>query len=309
MKNKKPVFITIIVLLCIFLPLTIIGFIFKDDKNLLEENPGHNLVYKGHLWFYDEKDEFLSKYECQTEICELSAPTIDDGAYGINYYKDGNLKKVSIVDNKYTFITDGALIYLYDVNNGTSLQSYKTIKNYNTTLENNAYIIQNNEGLWGVLSIGNTLSSVLSFEYDFIGISRNNLSVDGILNIDKFIVFKDSKWYLVDNTNNALTGEIDDPIVEYNNNYVFSKNTDRVRIYSYENYEYLTNYNIQDYILEDKYIGIVTDLFLLIYDDLGKNYLKSIPLSNIPGKISLEKEDNKINIKSNNEIIESIELS
>lgn len=308
MKNNKVVLITIVVLLCVFAPLTAIGFIFRDDRNLLDENPNHDTYYKGYIWFYDNDDKFLSKHECQTEICEFTAPTIDDGTFGIKYYTAGTMTQVPIVDNKYTFITDGALIYLYGVSNGTALQSYKAVKNYNTIVENNTYIIQNSNGLWGALTVGDMLSSVLPFEYDFIGL-MDDTNEDGSLKADKFIVSKDSKWYLVNNENSAITGYIDDPIVEYTDKYVFSRNNEYVRIYSYENTEYLSNFKIKDYILEDKYVGIVTNNFLLIYDDLGTSYLKSITLTNVTGKITLEKVDNTLNVKANDTVLESIALS
>lgn len=306
MKNKKVVLITIVILLCIFLPLTVIGFIFKDDKNLLDENPRHDLYYKGKVWFYDENDKLLSSYECQTEVCELSVPTIDDDTYGINYYK-GTISSVPVEDNSYTFITDGAVLYLYNVKNGTTLQSYKSIKNYNTKINNNNYILQNSDGLWGVLTVGSTLSSVLPFEYDFVGLI-NKVDDKGILNSDKFIVLKDSKWYIVDSDNSAITGYIDDPIIDYTDEYVISKNSERIRIHSYQNFEYLTNYQIKDYALEDNYIAIVIDGFILIYNSLNTNYIKSIPLTT-SGELDLEKEDNKLIVKINNEIIETIELN
>jgi len=307
MKNKRSVLITIIVLLVIFLPLTVVGFIFKDDKSLLEENPGHDFYYKGYLWFYDNNDKLLSKYECQNKLCELAVPMIDDAAYGINYYKDGNLKKVSVIDDRYTFITDGALIYLFDVSNGLVLESYKSLKTYNVNLANNLYIVQNKDGLWGVLGLNKTgLSRPLNFEYDFIGL-KDDVN-NGVLNTNKFIVLKNSKWYIIDNTNNSVTSAIDSPIVDYTNYYIFSKNIEKVKVYGYDGYEYLTQHMIKDYILEDKYIGIIANNSLYIYDNLGTNYLKRIIVTN-DEKITLEKTDNKLNVISNSKIIESIELN
>lgn len=308
MKNNKSVLITIIVLLCIFTPLTIIGLLNRQNISPLEENPNHDTYYNGYIWFYDKNNEFLSKYECMTEICEYTNTIIDDGTYGIDYYKEGNIKNVSLVNDKYTFITDGAVVYLYAAETGHTLQNYKAVKTYNTKLENNAYIVQNSDGVWGVLTIGDVLSALLPFEYSFIGL-KNVMNEDGTLSTDKFIVQKDTKWYLVDSNNSALTGYIDDPIIDYNENYVFSKNLDRVKIYSYENYEYLPDYNIKNYIVEDKYIGIITETFLLVYENLGNKYIKSMPLTNIDGEISLEKVENKLNIKVNNSVVESIELS
>jgi len=307
MKNNKSVLITIIVLLCLFVPLTIVGFIFKDDKNLLDENPGHDTFYKGHIWFYDNDDKLLSKYECQTEICDFTSPTIDDAVYGIKYYTKGTNIKVNVIDSKYTFITDGVVIYLYDVSTGRTLQSYQTVKNYNTNLENNAYIMQNTDGIWGVLTIGINLNLVLPFEYDFIGLSGNAYK-NGTLKTNKFIALKDNKWYIVDNQNNFLTGEINDPIIDYTDKYIFSKAVDKLRVYSYENYEYLTSYKINDYILEDQYIGIITDNELFIYEDLGVSYLHKISIENLDGEITLEKQENKLVVEVSEQEIESIEL-
>lgn len=308
MKNKKGVLITIIVLLCIFVPITVIGFLGNSNISPLEDNPKHETYYDGHMWFYDSNDKFLSKYECQTEVCEYTNPTIDDNTFGINYYKDGNVKSVGLISDKYTFITDGSLIHLYAVDTGTVLQNYRAVKTYNTNVENNSYIIQDSNGVWGVIGISNNLSSILPFEYSFIGLG-NNFNEYGILAADKFIVQKDTKWYLVDNTNSALSGQIDDPIIDYNDNYIFSKNQDKIRIFSYENYEYLTNYTIKDYILEDKYIGIITDNFLIVYENLGNNYLKSVTLTDKNAKVELEKNENKLIIKINDIETETIELN
>lgn len=308
LTNNKSVIITIVVLLCIFTPLAIIGLLARENISILEENPNHETYFDGYMWFYNTKDEYLSKYECQTEVCEYTIPIIDDNTYGINNYKGGLLERVSLIDDKYTFITDGALIYLYSAETGSTLQTYKAIKTYNTTLEDNSYIIQNSNGVWGVLSLGSMLKSVLPFEYSFIGL-KDNVNKDGTLSTDKFIVMKDTKWYLVDNNNSAITGYIDDPIIDYTNDYVFSKNLDRVRVYSYNNYEYLTNFNIKDYILEDKYVGIITDNFLLIYENLGNNYIKSMVITDNMGDITLEKVNNKLDIKINGIVTESIEVS
>ena len=308
MNNNKSVLITIVVLLCIFTPLTIVGLLSRKNISPLEENPNHDTYFEGYMWFYDSEDKYLSKYECLTEVCEYTNPTIDDNTYGMNYYKDGTIKSVSLINDKYTFITDGANIYLYSADTGHTLQTYKAVKTYNTNLENNAYIVKDDNGVWGVLSISDVLSKILPFEYSFIGL-KNEVNENGELKSNKFIVQKDTKWYIVDNNNSALTGYIDDPIIDYTNEYVFSKNADKVRIYSYQNYEYLESYNIKDYILEDKYIGIVTDTFLLVYENLGNSYLKSVVLTEGTNEIDLEKIDNKLNIKINGSVTETIEIN
>ena len=59
MKEDKGVLITIIVLLVIFLPLTILGYI---EHNKMENNYEHKLYYQGYLWFYDN-DKLIGKIE------------------------------------------------------------------------------------------------------------------------------------------------------------------------------------------------------------------------------------------------------
>ena len=308
MENKKSVLITIIVLLCIFAPLTIIGLLGKENISPIEENPNHDTYFDGYIWFYNTNDEFLSKYECLTEICEYTVPIIDDNTYGLNYYKEGTVDRVSLINDKYTFITDGQVIYLYAAETGTKLQTYNAIKTYNSNLENNSYIVKNSDGVWGVLSISETLGSVLPFEYSFIGL-KNDLNEDGTISTDKFIVQKDTKWYIVDNNNSSLSGYIDDPIIDYNNDYIISSSVDKIRIYSYEDYEYLTNYNIKDYIFEDKYIGIITDTFLLIYENLGEKYIKSIAIADGNSNFDLKMDNNKLNILNNDKVVDTIEVN
>jgi len=307
-KNSKVVLITIIVLLCIFAPLTIIGLLSRKNISILEENPNHDTYFDGYIWFYDNEDKFLSKYECMTELCEYTNTTIDDDTYGVDYYKEGKKNSVSLINEKYTFITDGALIHLYSADTGSVLQSYKEVKNYKTELENDAYIIKNDKDVWGVIKFANGLGAMLPFEYSFIGL-KNEINDDGTLSTDKFIVQKDTKWYIVDSNNSAITGYINDPIIDYNNDYVFSKNSDKVRIYSYENFEYLTNYDIKEYILIDNHIGIVTNNFVLVYKHLGEAPLKTVSRTAANSKVELEKVENKINIKIDGEVKESVELS
>lgn len=294
MENKKGVIITIVVLLCIFTPLTIIGLLNKRNISPLEENPNHESFYDGHLWFYNINDNFLSKYECATEICEYTTTIIDDDTYGINYYKEGTIDKVSLIDDKYTFITDGVNIYLYSATTGSTLQTYKSVKTYNTNIENNTYILENSDGVWGVLMLGNVLAPILPFEYSFIGL-KNELNDDNTLKAEKFIVKKDNKWFIVDRNNSAISSYIDEPIIDYTNDYIISKDV-RVRIFSYEGFEYLTNYEIKDYIIKDKYIGIIINNFLLIYENINEKYIKSVALTNSNSKIELDTTDGFLKI-------------
>lgn len=308
MENKKPAAITIVVLLLIFTPLTIIGLLFRDDRHPLEENPTHDFFYKGYLWFYDKNDEFLSKYECMTNICDYTISVINDDTYNMKYYKEGNSPKMTLLDDKYTFLTDGSVIYLYDAQSGSTLQTYKALKNYSTNINGDYYIIQNTNDLWGVLMVNEMLASVLPFQYDFIGLP-NKILTENTLASDKFIVKKDSKWFIVNNENNAISGYIDNPIIEITDDYIFSQDENKIRVYSYDNLEYLKTFQIKDYILIDGYVGIITDNFVLVYKHLGENYIKSITIPSKDDKVTMEKKDNNLNVLINGNVVETIAVS
>lgn len=304
MKNKKIVLGVIIFLLIIFVPLTVMGYFVRDKKNPLEENPNHEFFFKNKLWFYDDNDKLISSYECQTNNCDLAKLTIDDEEYGINYYKDGSLEKIKN-NNYYTFIKDGALNYLYDVQNGRTLQKYLQIKNYNTNIKNDVYIIQNESNLWGAISIGETLNALVPFEYNFLGI-KNNFD-DDELKVDYFIALKDDKWFLVDKENTKISTEYDDTIIDYNNQYIITKKDNRVKVYSYVGVEYLETFYFNDYALYDNYIGLLTNDTIYIYDDLSSNYIKNIPITKT-GKLTLEPKGNQVVIKLDDEVIDYVKL-
>lgn len=308
MENKKPVFITIIILLIIFVPLTIIGFLTKTSHKVFKDNPNHELYYDGKLWFYDESNNLINTYVCKTEKCELTKPTINDDEYDINYYKNGTLENIPVSNNTYAFITDGVIISLYNISLGKSMQTYKEVKNYNINLQNNVYILKNNDDLWGVLSVSENLRAVLPFEYDFIGLKTNNVNENNLL-IDKYIVLQDNHWFLVDSTNNVLSGKIENPIIDYDEKYLFSKIADEIKIYDYEGNELLDNYIINDYIISDGYYGIITDNYILIYKELNNAYLKLIPQITKDKLVELEKDNNKLVVKVDGNIIENIEIN
>lgn len=300
MKNKKIVLGAIIFLLIIFVPLTIMGYFVKDKKNPLEENPNHEFYFENKLWFYDNNDKLISSYECQTNKCDLATLSIDDEEYGLNYYKEGTLKKVGN-NNSYTFIGDGALNYLYDIKNGRALQKYLQIKNYNTKIKNDVYIIQNEKKLWGAISIEENLRALVPFDYEFLGII-NNIS-NGELQLNYFVALKNGEWFLVDKENTKVSSELDSPIVDYNEEYIITKKDNRVKVYSYVGNEFLDTFYFNDYALYDKYIGLVTNDTIYIYNNLNSTYLKSIP-NNKSGKLTLEPKGNQVVIKLNEEVID-----
>ncbi len=305
MNNKKATFYVIVGLLVIFLPLTVFETVIKLQNRNIEENPNHDFFYDGYLWFYSDTNELLSKYECMTEVCELAKTTIDDADYGINYYTEGTIEQLPILGD-YAFITDGSEIKLYNITSGNTLDTYKAIKDYHTKLGSNSVIVQNNSGLWGMFSFENNLNSILPFEYNFIGIGNNPL--EGFLSISKMITLKDNKWAIVDNTNSMLSGYIDDPIVDYNDEYIISKNDNIFKVYGYNDTEYFMDMQITNYVRLDNYLGIVEGNTLRVYNSLNNDPIKEITLPSPDSKIEFQMEEGNLNILIDNSASDTLAI-
>ena len=255
MKNK-PVLYTIIILLVIFIPLTILGFYYKEKPiSIKDDNTKHFPYYNNSLWFY-QNDKLISKYACLNSRCSY------------------NIK--SIINNKYVFIKDGDILYLYDINKGSVYNKYLDCLN-----EDNKYICKSDKNLWGVLNINDEVKEIIPFIYESINLNKN-----------KYIVKKDNKYYLIDENNNISIG-FTSKIEDYNNTYIISKEEGRYFIYDYKGNEYLNNYNINNYSLSDNYIGIVLNNNLNIYNNINNLPLKVITLNNYNTKIRFEEKNLK----------------
>lgn len=233
MKENKGVLITIIVLLAIFFPLTVIGFV---ENKKIENNYEHKLYYEGYLWFYDN-DELIGKYECKTTDCNLAKTTIIDDAYNKRNYRGDLDDIITPINNKYAFIKDGIDIILYDIKTNGELAKYKSINNYNAKIVDIAFILEQQNGKFGVLKFINGLESVIPFEYDFIGLT-NNLTENNELIANYFLVKQDNLWFLIDYQNNIISKKYDKEIIDY-------------RIFN-EYIAIITDQNIDIYNLDDK---------------------------------------------------------
>lgn len=302
MINKKTVLATIIGLLIIFIPLTIASFFLKEKENPFDKNPGHDFYYKEMLWFYDKDGQLINNYHCNTTSCGYAEYIIDDE--DINYYKEGTVLK-STLNSNYVFLKDGALTYLYSLKLSKVLQSYKSIKTYNTHLFDNTYILQNQNELWGVLSVGESINSILPFEYNFIGLI-NKMNDDGTLNTDTFIVNKDNKWSLISKENKKLSADFNAKIVDFNKDIIVTKNNEQYHIYNYTMNEYLTNYLITNCKIVKNYIMVESNNMLYVYRDLNNSYIRSYNLNN--GSLDILEDNNKIVLKLSGNILDTLEV-
>lgn len=229
MKENKGVLITIIVLLAIFFPLTVIGFV---ENKKIENNYEHKLYYEGYLWFYDN-DELIGKYECKTTDCNLAKTTIIDDAYNKRNYRGDLDDIITPINNKYAFIKDGIDIILYDIKTNGELAKYKSINNYNAKIVDIAFILEQQNGKFGVLKFINGLESVIPFEYDFIGLT-NNLSENNELIANYFLVKQDNAWFVIDNQNAIVSKKYQDEIIDYRifDQYIAIITNEKIDIYN-----------------------------------------------------------------------------
>ena len=262
MKENKGVLITITVLLAIFFPLTVIGFI---ENKKIENNYEHKLYYEGYLWFYDN-DELIGKYECKTTDCNLAKTTITDDAYNKRNYRGDLDDVITPINSKYAFIKDGIDIILYDIKTNGELAKYKSINNYNAKIVDIAFILEQQNGKFGVLKFINGLESVIPFEYDFIGLT-NNLTENNELIANYFLVKQDNLWFLVDNQNNIISKKYDKEIIDYRifNEYMAIITDQKIDIYNLDDKELIsskrinTDYESIDYRVTINTIELIID--------------------------------------------------
>ncbi len=306
MSDKKTL-ITIIVLLAIFLPATILGtyrhFTKKEEgSQIIDDNPSHDLIYNGQVYFY-LNDELLAKFDCAT--CSEGITQIDDMQYHTNYYKYGTLSFPTILSNKLGMIKRGEKISIYSFILNNVLASYDIVKNYNIIHDTTVLIVKNGN-YWGVLQVmPETIVNTIPINYDYIALPAH--IIDGKLKTTNYIAKKDSRWYLLnsDGTTNypAFTSEL----VDFNNNYAILYDGS-YHIYDYNNQEYLTTIDKKNILAIEDYIVVITNTNLaLVYKDCGSAVLQSLSIPNY-NDIHLEINENNLEIYLDGNLYQSLAI-
>ena len=308
--NDKKTLITIVVLLVVFLPMSIYGTMHRmnnkvDDKPSVEDdNPTKELVYNGYLYFYDDNGVLLGKRMCKGE-CAKAESVANDSEYGINYYNKGNEEAPLMLANNYVLFKDQEQTILYNLDSEKDTLTFDAIKTYNIS-HTSPVIITTSGGKMGVISL-ESMMPIISYQYDFIGIP--NRVIDGILDTSRFIAKNGDNWYILESDGSYKGEEYQEPIIDFNNNYVVTKNQDELKIYDYEKNEYLTEivkkavYSLGDYIL------IISDTNnLLVYSDLNVAEIKSATLSEY-SSIDFDYKTTSIDVYLDGNLNQSIDLT
>lgn len=299
-KKQK---ITIIVVSIIML-LIIIGFILflalKDNNEEIPEEPTiviekDNYRYEnGTLVFLDKNEKEIGKYECtnkDVDKCyvtkiDLSSDTFDR-IISVDKNNEEIIKTSKIYNNKYVFVTDGDIIYLYNISSKEKELELKSIKEYSTNRD--IVVVENDKNLYGLIEIKED-----GYEY-LIRPSYDNL---GIVNREKELLLAQDKDknYIIDINGKTLSKDIKVDVKSANENYIVGANNGTYNLYDYNSEELLSDY---DYIgLHNEVISLVKSKRLyLVNSNLSKLYEDGIRLNST--------DYNKIYVYDNNKLVET----
>ena len=302
MKDKKTL-ITIIVLLVIFLPIGVFGTIksFSATKpDVKDDNPNKEFKYNNKLYFY-YNDKLLSTYECSS--CTLASSSIDDINYHTNYYKSENNELASVINEYYGLFKENDNIILYNLVNSKKIDAYKSIKNYNIDATSKFAITEKSNGM-GVIFF-DLSSSPIPNEYEYISLPAH--IIDNKLDTSKFIVKKDNMWSIISANKEVDVAPIIDEIVDFNDNYYITYANDTYHVYDRNNIEYLENLPKTNVYGVGKYIFVLNNNQLFIYENCLSPVIKIMELPNY-NSIYFYQNNNKIDIMIDENLHETLEL-
>ena len=302
MKDKKTL-ITIIVLLVIFLPIGLFGTIksFSTTKSdVKDDNPNKEFKYNNKLYFY-YNDKLLSTYECSS--CTLASSSIDDINYHTNYYKSENNELASVINEYYGLFKENDNIILYNLVNSKKIDAYKSIKNYNIDATSKFAITEKSNGM-GVIFF-DLSSSPIPNEYEYISLPAH--IIDNKLDTSKFIVKKDNMWSIISANKEVDVAPIIDEIVDFNDNYYITYANDTYHVYDRNNIEYLENLPKTNVYGVGKYIFVLNNNQLFIYENCLSPVIKIMELPNY-NSIYFYQNNNEVDIMIDGNLQETLEL-
>ena len=302
MKDKKTL-ITIIVLLVIFLPIGLFGTIksFSTTKSdVKDDNPNKEFKYNNKLYFY-YNDKLLSTYECSS--CTLASSSIDDINYHTNYYKSENNELASVINEYYGLFKENDNIILYNLVNSKKIDAYKSIKNYNIDATSKFAITEKSNGM-GVIFF-DLSSSPIPNEYEYISLPAH--IIDNKLDTSKFIVKKDNMWSVISANKKVDVAPVLDEIVDFNDNYYITFANNTYHIYDRNNIEYLENLPKTNVYGVGKYIFVLNNNQLFIYENCLNPVVKIMELPSY-NSLYFYQNNNKIDIMIDENLHETLEL-
>lgn len=302
MKKNRLVLPVLILLFILITPCAVYGTYVVVSKKIAGENPNHLHKFNGKLYYYDENDNLLGSYECQTEICDTATSSIDDEYLN---YADGQDYTLDTFGD-FVFIKDGEEIFMYSLPTSVKLSKISSIKTYGKKLNSKYVIMQMEDGHY-VLYDKEAAVFNLSLEnkYTYIGISERFLNEGEETMI--LAVQKDGMYYIADAKNNIKSNGYNYPIYDYDYRYVICVNDGKYYLYDYEKNPVLSYFGYDKAsAYYDHYVtlsGSQVNVYKTEISSLVKTY-------NYPGRnIDYVIENNVLSIKEGEVVLDSYEFS
>ena len=273
MKDKKTLG-TIIVLLIIFLPLSILGSVkhFSTPKNdNIDTNVNKDFIYNNQVYFY-LNDSLLATYSCSN--CSVATNNLDDSNYHTNYYSLGGSNIAGVVNTNFGLFNESNETILYNIAGKSIVDRYQSVKNYGTSASTE-FLINKKNDKWGIIYLDFS-NSAISNDYDYIALPSHFNS--NILDASKFIAKRGNLWYIINNDGSAAMQPVSSEITDFNDKYYVTYNNG-YHIFDYNGNEYLTNISKSQVYGVGKYIIILSNNnLLLIYETCNLPYRKQLVL-------------------------------
>lgn len=317
---RKGVLITILVLLVIFAPLSVVSFLLHKNKpvtNPIVENTNHEFYFEGKLYFYNENNELLGTYTCQStkENCNYAISKIEDENYSLDSYQTEETR-TKIIQNRYAFLEDATTQnektpFLYDIPNERIITKYQSINNYGIGIEDNLMIVKNDNNKYGVISLAEEPKVSINLEYDFIGLPNIiNEDKNQIMN-DLFVGLKEEKWYLLDSKGAILTSPIEREIVSFNGKHIITKEDKDYYLVDYQGKDELDDSPYLMLSFTSKYLNILDGFNDFYVKDLAttKDLIEPIHIKNTDTITSQINEDGDLEIIQNDKVVQTVAIS
>jgi len=319
---QKTSFIVILVLLLLFLPFTIYSIYLKitlDESPSIKENKNKEFFFDGKLWFYSSNGNLLGTYTCLHNYCDYGSSYENDSLYAIDYYKSEEESFLPIINEQYVFIRDtddefSHEAFLHDLKNQVSFKeaTYASVKNYQIGLEENQFIVENQNHEFGLLQVGMLPILTIPYSYQFLGVVKPNVE-EKVLSTDYFVALKDDSWAILykngDEVSEVAT-DISTPIVTFNGEYIITENANKeYSVVDYEN-NVIMDSNYTELYFVSKYLACRTASEFFLYDFVTKKEISQIhPVSSNDSVVVEMKDEETISIKVNKKIVETLSFS
>lgn len=326
MGSKKGEYIAILILLAICAAGTLLGIagkvLYPDDKDKqgIVENPNKEFLYNNKLYFYSY-GELLGSYQCSSNYlyCGWAYEMVDDNLYNLEYYEDGSVDQIPLIAERFAFISDNKTgdeyyrqdgVILYDVVNGRQVFTYQAVKNYTVGIENDLYIVKNNNK-WGLIRLTNSAAAnILEPSYDYIGLQDVRQTGSDLLVSDELVAMNSGTWSIIDSSGARLSTTFNNAIVAYDGqNVILVNGAGKHILYAYQGAQLLNGNVYNKIVFAGKYVGVfdTSNNFYLVTPTTGIEASQRHTYSNV-NEIELEFSDNTLLIKKNGQVAETINI-